>query len=54
MVEEPRPPADQAEIHWNFEKFVIDRDGRIAARFAPEMVPDDARVVSIIETELAR
>jgi glutathione peroxidase len=53
-VEKPRAPGEQAEIHWNFEKFVIGRDGRIAARFAPEMVPEDARIRSVIEGELAR
>ena len=54
MTEKPRAPADAAEIHWNFEKFLIGRDGRIAARFAPEMLPEDARVITTIEAELAK
>jgi len=54
MTEKPRSPADQAEIHWNFEKFLIARDGHTATRFAPDMTPEDPRVVSAIETELAR
>ncbi len=54
MSERPRPPEDAAELHWNFEKFLIARDGRVAARFAPDMTPDDPRVRSAIETELAR
>jgi len=54
MSEKPRPPAERAEIRWNFEKFVIGRDGRIAARFDPDMVPEDARIRSVIEAELAR
>ena len=54
MAEKPRAPAEQAEIHWNFEKFVIGRDGRIAGRFAPDVLPEDARVTATIEAELAR
>jgi glutathione peroxidase len=52
MTEKPRAAAEQAEIHWNFEKFLIRRDGRIAARFAPDMPPEDPRIVSTIEAEL--
>lgn len=54
IAEKPRSPSEQAEIHWNFEKFVIGRDGRVAARLAPEMVPEDSRVASIIEAELGK
>ena len=46
--------ADDSAIHWNFEKFLIDRNGKIAARFAPDMVPENPRVVAAIEAELAR
>ena len=53
-TEKPRAAADAAEIHWNFEKFLIGRDGRIAARFAPDMLPEDARVITTIEAELAK
>lgn len=47
------PNADP-EILWNFEKFVIARDGTVAARFAPTTAPDDAALAAVIETELAR
>jgi glutathione peroxidase len=40
-------------ILWNFEKFLIGRDGNVAARFSPEVVPDDPAIVSAIETALA-
>lgn len=40
-------------ILWNFEKFLIGRDGRVIARFAPDVAPDDARLTSAIDAALA-
>ena len=40
-------------ILWNFEKFLIGRDGKVAARFSPEVKPDDPSVVAAIEAALA-
>jgi glutathione peroxidase len=48
-AESPYP----GEIAWNFEKFVIDREGRIAARFPPPTRPDDPALESAIEQALA-
>ncbi|SHF28283.1 glutathione peroxidase [Kaistia soli DSM 19436] len=45
--------AGDEDITWNFEKFLIGRDGAIAARFSPKTVPDDPAVVAAIETALA-
>jgi len=42
------------EITWNFEKFLIAKDGTVAARFAPDIAPDDAIITSAIEAELAK
>jgi glutathione peroxidase len=39
-------------ILWNFEKFLIDRNGNVAARFSPEVLPDDPAVVTAIESAL--
>ena len=39
-------------ILWNFEKFLIDRNGRVAVRFSPEVLPDDPAVVAAIESAL--
>jgi len=39
-------------ILWNFEKFLIDRNGNVAARFSPEVLPDDPVVVTAIESAL--
>jgi glutathione peroxidase len=42
------------EISWNFEKFVVGRNGDVVARFAPTVAPNDAKLVSTIEAELAK
>lgn len=47
--------ADPAgEIGWNFEKFLIAKDGSIAGRFKTRITPDDPGLVAAIEAELAR
>lgn len=37
------------DIVWNFEKFVIDGNGKVIARFNPTVVPDDPQVLGAIE-----
>jgi glutathione peroxidase len=46
-------PNPEPGVLWNFEKFLIGRDGRVVGRFSPEVVPDDAAVVAAIEAALA-
>ena len=48
------PPTNpEPGILWNFEKFLIGRDGNVVARFSPEVVPDDPAIVEAIEGALA-
>ena len=47
-------PKFAGPIKWNFEKFVLDRQGNIVQRFAPPVVPDSKEVVSVIEAELEK
>lgn len=42
------------EIGWNFTKFLVGRDGHVAARFEPRVKPSDPAVTAAIEAELAR
>jgi len=46
-------PKGAGPIGWNFEKFLIARDGRVAARFGTGVQPNDPRVVAAIEKLLA-
>ncbi|RZI89720.1 MAG: glutathione peroxidase [Pseudomonas sp.] len=41
------------DITWNFEKFLVGKDGRVLARFAPRTAPDDPALVQAIEKALA-
>jgi len=47
-------PNDDPEVLWNFEKFLIGKDGSVVGRFAPAMTPEDPALVSAIEAELAK
>ncbi|HEL4807080.1 TPA: glutathione peroxidase [Stenotrophomonas maltophilia] len=40
-------------VLWNFEKFLVGRDGQVIARFAPDVAADDARLREAIEAALA-
>jgi len=40
------------DIQWNFEKFLLDGDGVVVARFSPGVVPDDPRVVTAVQSLL--
>ena len=46
--------VDDGEILWNFEKFLIGRNGEVVARFAPDVTPDDSRLIAAIDKELAK
>lgn len=48
---QPHPPP---EALWNFEKFLIARDGSVAERFAPDVAADDPRLLAAVERELAK
>jgi glutathione peroxidase len=47
-------PNPEPEILWNFEKFIVDRQGTVIARFSPNTTPDDPVLVRAVETELAK
>ncbi|MCA8994836.1 MAG: glutathione peroxidase [Planctomycetaceae bacterium] len=41
------------KIRWNFEKFLVDRSGKVVARFATSVAPDSDEVVAAIKAALA-
>jgi glutathione peroxidase len=40
------------DIEWNFEKFLVDRDGRVVGRYPPATKPDDKGLLADIATVL--
>ncbi|MEZ5655242.1 MAG: glutathione peroxidase [Sphingobium sp.] len=47
-------PNDDPEVLWNFEKFLINREGHVVGRYAPATPPDAPGLVAAIEAELAK
>jgi len=46
-------PANPVDVLWNFEKFLVGRDGRVIARFAPDITAEDPRLLEAIDAALA-
>ena len=44
---------DPSDVLWNFEKFLVGRDGKVVGRFAPDTAADDPRLVKAIDEALA-
>jgi glutathione peroxidase len=53
LTEEPTAGDFKGDISWNFNKFLVDRNGQVFARFASPTKPDDAQVTGAIEKALA-
>lgn len=47
-------PKFAGDVKWNFEKFLIGRNGEIVSRFASAVDPDSEELTKAIETELAK
>jgi len=46
-------PKGAGKVSWNFEKYVIDKHGKVIARFEPKTSPTDPALVKVIEEALA-
>jgi glutathione peroxidase len=45
--------GEAGDVQWNFEKFLVSRDGDVVARFRPRTQPEDPAVVEAVEAQLA-
>jgi glutathione peroxidase len=46
LLKEAQPgDGDSAEITWNFEKFLVDKQGNVVRRFAPVTTPEEVAEV---------
>ena len=42
------------EVLWNFEKFLVNRQGDVVARFSPDVAATDPRLLAAVDAELSR
>ena len=40
------------DVRWNFEKWLVSPDGKVVARYSPQLEPDDPTLVADIEAQL--
>ncbi|MFI5282328.1 MAG: glutathione peroxidase [Candidatus Dormibacterales bacterium] len=52
LSEQPDDAGKAGNVSWNFEKFLVGRDGHVVRRFRPKVVPEDPKVVQAIESLL--
>lgn len=44
--------GEAGDVQWNFEKFLVSREGEVLARFRPRVEPGDPAVIAAIEKSL--
>ena len=52
LVETPNEKGEAGDVTWNFEKFLIDTQGNVVARFSPGVEPDDPALVDAVAAQL--
>jgi len=46
-------PMSDTDVLWNFEKFVLNREGKVIARFSPGITAEDPRLTTVLESALS-
>ncbi|TDC00210.1 glutathione peroxidase [Nonomuraea longispora] len=49
LTRTPDADGEAGDVQWNFEKFLVDREGAVAGRFRPRTEPDDPGLASAVE-----
>ena len=52
MTAKETNPKCAGDVSWNFEKFLIGRDGRLVARFAADVEPESGELLDLLASEL--
>jgi glutathione peroxidase len=52
LTDKQANPATGGEIQWNFTKFLVDKNGKVVARFEPKVTPESPDVAEAIEKAL--
>ncbi|MCF6475050.1 glutathione peroxidase [Nonomuraea sp. MG754425] len=49
LTQTPDDGGEAGDVQWNFEKFLVDGEGRVAGRFRPRTTPEDPAIAAAIE-----
>jgi glutathione peroxidase len=52
LMDKQANPTTGGPIRWNFTKFLVDREGKVAQRFEPDVTPDSPELAAAIEKAL--
>ena len=52
LTQTPDDSGKAGSVGWNFEKFLIDREGKVVRRFRSRVKPEDPKVIEAIEALL--
>jgi glutathione peroxidase len=52
LTRQPDAEGAAGDVTWNFEKFLVSPGGEVVARFRPQTVPDDPKLVAALEAQL--
>lgn len=53
LTEEKTNPEHAGEVKWNFEKFLIGKDGKVVGHYASKVAPESEELVGAIEKQIA-
>jgi len=45
--------AVAGDVQWNFQKYLVNREGKVVAKFNPRTLPDDPKLIELLEKTLA-
>ncbi len=54
LITQDVKPKGKGDVKWNFEKFLIAKDGTLIGRYESKVTPDDKELVAAIDAELAK
>ncbi len=52
LTDKKTNPQFSGKISWNFNKFLVDREGKVVARFGSRTEPDDKELTAAVEAAL--
>ena len=54
LTDKETNPEFAGDVSWNFEKFVIGRDGKVAGRYKSKIAPTSEEMIKAVKAELAK